>query len=141
MVFTLSVICVLTFVAGVAVRERVPRHAAAVLRRRIDGGAVGHDGQVVITASQSGQTTDAYCAGYQGASGFSDGLWQSVSIAKVSLPHRVRGPVAVGVPGAVGAACTRRTVRASPGAPPGRVCVPTGLSSSYTTTIAPMPLR
>ncbi|MBW8707553.1 hypothetical protein MBT84_48750 [Streptomyces sp. MBT84] len=141
MVFTLSVICVLTFVAGVAVRERVPRHAAALPSDGASGGAVGHDRQVVITASQSGQTTDAYCAGYQGVSGCSDGFWQAVSIAKVSLPHRVRGPVAVGVPGAVGAACTRRTVRAPPGAPPGQVRGPTGLSSSYTTTIAPMPPR
>lgn len=32
-------------------------------------------------------------------------------MAKVSLPHSVRGPVAVREPGAVGAACTLRTDR------------------------------
>lgn len=105
------------------------------------GGAVGAcAGQISITASQSAQTTDAYSSGYHGAPACSEGLQRAVSIANVSLPQRVRGPAVVGVPGAVGAACTLRTGRSSSPGEPGEDRVATGLPSSYTTTMSLMPL-
>lgn len=87
-------------------------------------------GQVSITASQSGQTTDACSVGYQGAPGRSEGFQSAVSMAKVSLPQRVRGPVAVRDPGAVGAACTLRTRRSAPLVDPVDERVAAGRSSS-----------
>lgn len=105
------------------------------------GGAVGAcAGQISITASQSAQTTDAYSSGYHGAPACSEGLQRALSIANVSLPQRVRGPAVVGVPGAVGAACTLRTGRSSSPGEPGEDRVATGLPSSYTTTMSLMPL-
>lgn len=111
-----------------------------------DGKAVGaasgrrYAGQVSITASHSGQTTDSYSAGYQDAPGCSEGFQRAVSMAKVSLPQRVLGPVELGAPGAAGAACTLRTGRSSPLGVPGDELVATALSSSYTTTISLMSL-
>jgi hypothetical protein len=102
------------------------------------GGACA--GQISITASQSGQTKDAYSSGYHGTPRRSEGLRRAVAITNVSLPQRVRGPVLVGVPGAVGAACTRRTGHSSSPGEPGEERVATGLSSSYTTTMLLMPL-
>jgi hypothetical protein len=74
--------------------------------------------QTSITASHWAQTSGAYFGVYHGEPGCSEDFQDAASMAKVSLPHRVRGPGVVEEPGAAFAACTRRTGRSSTGGMP-----------------------